>query len=86
MPLCNHQATDSKKNKFTIIDLASADPYLPDRIECELLVKLYNNSILHDWKFYLFSFEPIFESNQPLSHMCDYSGAVGAMQWRTNVL
>ena len=33
MPLSNHQATDSKKNKFTIIDLASADPYLPDRVE-----------------------------------------------------
>jgi hypothetical protein len=30
MPLSNHQATDLKKNKFTIIDLASADPYLPD--------------------------------------------------------
>ena len=33
MPLSNHQATDSKKNKFTIIDLASAGPYLLDRVE-----------------------------------------------------
>ena len=33
MPLSNHQATDSKKNKFTIIVLASADPYLLDRVE-----------------------------------------------------
>ena len=29
----NHQATDSKKNKFTIIVLESADPFLPDRVE-----------------------------------------------------
>ena len=33
MPLSNHQATDSKKHEFTTIDLASADPYLPDRVE-----------------------------------------------------
>ena len=26
MPVSNHQATDSKKNKFTIIVLESADP------------------------------------------------------------
>ena len=32
-PVGNHQATDSKKNKFTIIVLASADPYLPDQVE-----------------------------------------------------
>ena len=33
MPLSNHQATDSKKNKFTIIVLESVDPYLPDQVE-----------------------------------------------------
>ena len=33
MPMSNHQATDSKKNKFTIIVLESDDPYLPDRAE-----------------------------------------------------
>ena len=33
MPLGNHQAIDSKKDKFTTIDLASADPYLADRVE-----------------------------------------------------
>ena len=33
MPVSNHQATDSKINKFTIIVLESADPYLPDRVE-----------------------------------------------------
>ena len=32
MLVSNHQATDSKKNKFTIIVLKSADPYLPDRV------------------------------------------------------
>ena len=29
----NHQATDTKINKLTIIVLESADPYLPDRVE-----------------------------------------------------
>ena len=29
----NHQATDTKMNKLTIIVLKSADPYLPDRVE-----------------------------------------------------
>ena len=29
----NHQATDTKMNKLTIIVLKSADPYLPDGVE-----------------------------------------------------
>ena len=34
MPVSNYQATDSKKNKFTlVIVLESADPYLLDRVE-----------------------------------------------------
>ena len=32
-PVGNHQATDTKINKLTIIVLESADPYLPDRVE-----------------------------------------------------
>ena len=30
MPMSNHQATDTKKNKFTKIVLESTNPYLPD--------------------------------------------------------
>ena len=33
IPVGNHQATDTKINKLTIIVLESADPYLPDRVE-----------------------------------------------------
>ena len=33
IPVGNHQATDTKINKLTIIVLESANPYLPDRIE-----------------------------------------------------
>ena len=33
IPVSNHQATDSKKNKFTIIVLEPADQYLLDRVE-----------------------------------------------------
>ena len=33
MPVSNHQANDSKINKFTIIVLQSADPHFPDRVE-----------------------------------------------------
>ena len=33
IPVGNHQATDTKINKLTIIVLESADPYLLDRVE-----------------------------------------------------
>ena len=33
MSLDNHQATDTKKGKFTIIVLKSTNPYLLDRVE-----------------------------------------------------
>ena len=33
IPVGNHQATDTKIIKLTIIVLASADPHLPDRVE-----------------------------------------------------
>ena len=33
MHLGNHQATDTKKDEFTIIVLESTNPYLPDRLE-----------------------------------------------------
>ena len=33
IPVWNHQATNKKINKLTIIVLESADPYLPDRVE-----------------------------------------------------
>ena len=36
MPLGNHWTTDSMKDKFTIIVLESADPYLPDQVKFKL--------------------------------------------------
>ena len=38
----NHQATDTKMNKFTIIVWESADPYLPDRVDFKHTTSLLN--------------------------------------------
>ena len=62
MPVSSHQATDSKKNKFTIIVLESADPCLLERVEFK------HTSLLNLWQDMSFMYIKK-ECCNPLHHL-----------------